>query len=342
MEYATLLFQRAGAPGGATSVNFDNRPAVLVFPGEPSAEGGMRELLEEWRPQLLETLSEALDLDDPFSHRHSQAVEQAITVASTLASWHAQGTPTPRYLLGHSLGELTALAAARSISEEDAVRLAARRGELMQRAAEASAGCGMLAVRAPLFDVEAIAVDCDLAIAFHTAPRQVVVSGTRDGLERARAAFEDVGIRCTDLDFPGAFNSPLMQPAVAPFRAALDECRVSPPQAIVYSAATCRPLIDARAELAQNLVAPVRWWETLARLAMEGIETFVEISVGGLLAPLPAGIVTGRAPQPSGEAPAARPDAASVLVPSNEGGPGSSAEPVFAYFDDDNRLHVLV
>jgi malonyl CoA-acyl carrier protein transacylase len=321
-------------------VNFDHRRAVVVFPGQPSPEVGVQELIEEWRPQLFETLSEALDQDDPFAQRHvSQAAEQAITVACSLAYWYAQGCPTPRYMLGHSLGELTALAAARSISEEDAVRLAARRGELMQRASYANAGCGMVAVRAPLFDIEAIAGECGLAVAFHTAPRQVVVAGTRDGLERARAAYDDIGIRCTDLDLPGAFNSPLMEPAVAPFRAALEECEVSPPQAIVYSAATCRPLIDVRAELAQSLVAPVRWWETLARLAMEGIETFVEISVGGLLSPLPAGIVTGRAPRPPVVAPGA---VGPVLVQAAPTDAEPAVDPVFAYFDDENRLHVLI
>src|SRR3989442_9592239 len=128
----------------------------------------------------------------------------------------------------------------------------------------------MMAVRAPLFDVETIADECDVTVALHNAPRQMVVAGTREALERARTAFAEAGIRCSDLDLPGAFNSPLMEPAVAPYRAALEEYEVRPPQAIVYSAATCRPLIDVRSELAHNLVAPVRWWETLARLAMEG------------------------------------------------------------------------
>jgi malonyl CoA-acyl carrier protein transacylase len=191
----------------------------------------------------------------------------------------------------------------------------------MQRACDASSGCGMVAVRAPLFDIEAIAEECDVAVAFHDAPRQVVVAGTRDALQRARTAFADVGIRWTEIEERGAFNSPLMEPVVAPFRAALEDCEISAPQAIVYSAATCRPLIDVRTELARGVVLRVRWWETLARLAMEGIETFVEIPVGGLIVPLPAGIVTERA------APAAS-DAA--------------AEPVFAYFDDESRLHVLV
>ena len=304
-------------------MNRDHARAVAVFPGQLSQDVSVRELLEEWNPQLLETLSTALGHDDPIAEAHdSLAAQQAVTVGCSLAAWHAQGRPTPRYLLGHSLGELTALAAARSISEDDAVRLAAIRGELLQRACEAAAGSGMMAVRAPHFDIEAIADECDVVVALHTAPRQLVVAGTRDALGRARAALSEAGIRCTELDQPGAFNSPLMEPAVAPFGAALAECEVQPPQAIVYSASTCRPLIDVRAELAHNLVAPVRWWETLARLAMQGVDTFLEITGAGLLSTLPAGIVTERAPRPS-EA-------------------DGATDTVVAYSDEQDRLHVLV
>ena len=313
----------AGTPRGAVSTEIDRGRTAVVFPGQSSGDDvARRAMLEEWRPELLATLADALGHDEPLALTEaSLAADQAATVGASLASWHARGCPTPRFMVGHSLGELTALAAARAISEDDAVRLAAIRGELIQRACDASAGCGMVAVRAPLFDIEAIVEECDVAVAFHDAPRQVVVAGTHDALERARAALDDAGIRSTTLDERGAFNSPLMEPVVAPFRAALEQCEVHAPQAIVYSAATCRPLIDVRAELARSVALPVRWWETLARLAMEGIESFVEISVGGLIVPLPAGIVSERA------AP---------------GGSRSDAESVFAYFDEESRLHVLV
>jgi [acyl-carrier-protein] S-malonyltransferase len=317
-------------------MDFERARTVVVFPGQSSREGATGELLEEWRPRLFETLSRVVG-DDPFARAEvSQAAEQAVTVSCSLACWHAQGSPTPRYMLGHSLGELTALAAAGVIAEDEAVRLAALRGELVDRACDATPG-GMVAVRAALFDIEGIAAEYELAVAFHNGPRQVVMAGAVDALERAQSAFAQAGIGCTDLELPGAFNSPLMEPAIAPFRAALEECELRPPQAIVYSAATCRPLIAAPRELARSLIAAVRWWETLARLAMEGVETFLEISVGGLLSPLPAGIVTERAARPPRlprAAPGSEPAGASAGEP--------IGEPVFAYFDDENHLHVLV
>jgi malonyl CoA-acyl carrier protein transacylase len=331
------------------SVGIDRSRTAVVFPGQSRSDDGMRELVEEWRPALLETLADAVGGDDPFAAGgRSLAADQAVTVCCSLAYWHALGAPAPRYMVGHSLGELGALVAAGSISEHDAVHLAAKRGELIENACGASPGCGMLAVRAPLFDVEAIAEESGVAVAFHNAPRQVVLAGSAAGLERARAALGEAGLRCTDVDLPGAFNSPLMEPAVAPFAAALEACEVRPPHAVVYSATTCRPMIDVRAELARNLASPVRWWETLARLAMEGIDDFVEVRVGGLLSPLPAGIVTERAASPVRalrEAPA-RPGlddevlaAVAADYDSSEAVP--SPDSLFAYHDDQNRLHVL-
>ena len=310
-------------------MSFDESRAVVVFPGQSSSDAGMRQLLEQWRPRLLEVLSSVAGHDDPFSCTDTSiATAQAVTVACGLAYWYAQGRPTPRYMIGHSLGELTALAAAGSISEEDSVRVAAVRGELMQRACDATGGCAVMEVRAPIFDIEAIAEECGISVAFHDGPRQVVVGGTRDGLERARAEFADVGIACDDVHASVGFNSPLMDSAVDPFRAELERCEVQPPQSIVYSAATCRPLIDVRAELAHNLVRPVRWWETLARLAVQGVENFIEIPLGGLLSPLPAGLAKQQAHDPR--------------VDALWGDAACADEAAFAYFDDENRLHVLV
>jgi [acyl-carrier-protein] S-malonyltransferase len=330
-------------------VEFDRSRAAVVFPGQGSRDGGMRDLVEDWRPQLLEVLAESVDGADPFADADlSLDAEQALTVCCSLAHWYSLGRPMPRYLVGHSLGELTALAVARSISEHDAVRLAATRGRLMQQACEANPGCGMIAVRAPLFEVEAIADACGVAIAYHNAPRQVVISGSRDGLRRARTELGEKGVRCTPLPVDGAFNSPLMEPVVERFQAALDDCEVAPPQAIVYSATSCRPLIDVRAELARNVVSPVRWWETLARLAMEGVDTFIEVRAGGLLSPLPAGIVSERSARPArtrgrhqGAPDTGLLDEALRAAP-EEDHSSPSIDALYAYHDEQNRLHVLV
>src|SRR5205823_5599791 len=142
-------------------------------------------------------------------------------VTCSLAYWHAHGRPSPRYFVGHSLGELSALAAACTIDEHDAVRLAALRGEAMEHACATSPGCGMVATSAPPFEVEPIAEECGVWVAVCSTPRQTVLAGRADGLERARGALKDAGIAYTDLAARGAFNSPLMDSAVGPFRAAL-------------------------------------------------------------------------------------------------------------------------
>jgi len=332
-------------------VDFERSRAAVVFPGESGRDGRMRELVEEWDPELLEQLPSILDGEDPFGPvQPSIAGEHVVTVCCSLAYWHALGRPTPRYVVGHSLGELTALAAAGSIAELDAVQLAAARGGLLARACAANPGCGTIAVRAPLFEVEPVAEECGVSVAYHNAPRQVVLSGSAEALSRARDALAERAIRCGDLDNAGAFNSTLMEAAVDPFRELLERCEVSPPQAIVYSATTCRPMIDVRSELASNLVAPVRWWETLARLAMEGVDTFLEVRAGGLLSPLPAGIVSDRPIRPS-RTRAARPhDQERTALDEALGAAGTAAadqdsasvDALYVYHDEENRLHLLV
>ncbi len=321
--------------------------SAVIFPGQSSRDWGMRALVETWRPELLDTLASAVADDDPFAAADaSLAAAQAVTVTGSLAYWHAHGRPSPRYLVGHSIGELSALAAAHTLDEHDAVRLAAFRGKAMEHACATSPGCGMVATSAPSFEVEPIAEECGVWVAVCSTPGQTVLAGRADGLERTRGALADAGIPYTDLAALGAFSSPLMESAVAPFRAALSKCEIRPPQAIVYSAATCRPLIDVRVELARNLAAPVRWWETLARLAMEGVETFFEVCVGGLLSPMPAGIVTERAPRaPESGAAVPREHEVGVAPRMPEGGGGGDSpagDAIFAYFDEQNCLHVLV
>src|SRR5437660_12000278 len=103
-----------GGSTGAISANSDRGRAVVVFPGQSSREVCVPELLEEWRPELLETLSAALGHDDAFWQAQvSLAAEQAVTVSCSLASWHEYGRPSPRYVLRHSTSQWTAFAGAR-------------------------------------------------------------------------------------------------------------------------------------------------------------------------------------------------------------------------------------
>ena len=140
------------------------------------------------------------------------------------------------------------------LSREDALRLVVLRGELM---AEADDVGSMLAlVGATAEDAEAVAAAAGVTVANDNAPGQVVLSGPRDALARAEEAARERGRRALPLDVAGAFHSPSMEPAVAPFRAALDATELHEGAFTVFSCASTKPFEDVRAELAGRADAP--------------------------------------------------------------------------------------
>ncbi|MET0770147.1 MAG: malonyl CoA-acyl carrier protein transacylase, partial [Solirubrobacteraceae bacterium] len=104
---------------------------------------------------------------------------------------------------------------------------------------------------------------------------------------------EELGKRAIRLPVAGAFHSPAMEPAVQPFRAALDEAELHEPAFTVISCASAKPFEDVREELAQALIRPVRWRETFTALHDAGAERFVEAGPGKVLARLAKRIVPG-------------------------------------------------
>src|SRR3954454_10270673 len=153
---------------------------------------------------------------------------------------------------GHSLGDITALVAAGALSAEDGLRLVAARGRLMQEAAEETGDGGMTAVRAREDNRDAIAEVAaanDVAIANDNAPDQLVLSGAVDALDRVEEQLKERGIRGKRLPVAGAFHSPLMEPAVEPFRAVVDSIAFAEPHVPVMSCVTARPFEDLPGEL---------------------------------------------------------------------------------------------
>ena len=263
----------------------DGRTA-LVFPGQGSHRDGMDAEVGRWWPELLDVLRDAVEGDAFADAATSSAAAQPAIVATSLARWQALGRPTPDVTAGHSLGELTALVAAGALAAEDAVRLAARRGALMQQAIDEHPGCGMLAVKAAIADVSGVAAEHGLIVANDNGPRQVILSGGADELQSARAALKSQRIRATLLPVAGAFHSPFMEPAVAPFAAELARTPFGPLACPVISGVTAAPMKDPREALAAAITGPVRWVETVAAMAGLGVTTFTEVGPGDVLTKL--------------------------------------------------------
>ena len=264
----------------------DQRTALL-FPGQGSQTTDMRETVERHRPDLLELAQGEVGPDLFERAGDGTRWAQPAIFCAALAGWESQREGLePDVMAGHSLGEITALVAADAISAEDGLRLVAARGRLMQEAAEETGDGGMMAVRAREGNREAIAevaAATNVAIANDNAPDQLVLSGALSALDDAEAELKERGVRAKRLPVAGAFHSPLMEPAVEPFRALVNETEIGEPRVPVYSCVTAEPFDDIPALLVRAITEPVRWLDVLRALDARGVTNFVETGPGQVL-----------------------------------------------------------
>jgi malonyl CoA-acyl carrier protein transacylase len=261
----------------------DRQAPAALFPGQGSQTPEMRDLVARVAPDLLDRAIELVG-DDPFARvDESTRFAQPAIFCASLAGYDALNL-SPGVAAGHSLGEFGALAVAGVLDRDDALELVVLRGRLM---AEADDSGSMLAlVGATEEEAHDIAASAGVTVANDNAPGQVVLSGAREDLARAEEDARDHGRRAIPLNVAGAFHSPRMQPAVEPFRAALDEVEIREPRFPVVSCATTEPFSDVRAELTAALTSPVRWRETMLALHEAGVTRYVEVGPGKVLARL--------------------------------------------------------
>lgn len=251
-------------------------PTAVLFPGQGSQQPGMREPARAVLPELVE-LADELCGDDPFALAdQSTRFQQPALYCAALAAWEGLRDLRPVALAGHSLGEITALAAAGAIAPGDGLRLVAARGQLMEQAAAATDG-GMMAVRGGRAEVEPLVRGSGVALANDNSPRQVVLAGATADLDALD------GVRGKRLPVAGAFHSSLMQPAVEGFRAELRQIPFFEPQIPVMSCVTGQPFTDVATQLEAALTSPVRWVDVLEGLHQRGVRRFVETGPGSVL-----------------------------------------------------------
>jgi malonyl CoA-acyl carrier protein transacylase len=158
---------------------------------------------------------------------------------------------------------------------------------------EARNGSMLALVGAGLEDAREIAAEGGVTVANDNAPGQVVLSGSIEALDKTEAVATERNTRVIRLNVAGAFHSPAMEPSVPEFRAALDEVEISDPAFTVFSGASAAPFTDVRAELADALVKPVRWRETVIAMHEAGAPSFVEVGPGKVLARMGKRILKG-------------------------------------------------
>jgi [acyl-carrier-protein] S-malonyltransferase len=291
---------------------------AFIFPGQGSQAVGMgkaladafvqaRAVFEEVDAALGEKLSkliwegpaEALTLTE-----NAQPALMATSLAAMRVLEAEAGADLARdaqFVAGHSLGEYSALAAARAFTVGDAARLVRIRGRAMQKAVPVGTGA-MAALLGLEFD-QAVAVAAEAAqgevcqAANDNGGGQVVVSGNKAAVERAVEIARAKGAkRATMLPVSAPFHCALMEPAAEVMAAALADVAVRSPVVPIVANVLAKPVSDPR-DIVRALVAQVtgtvRWRESVALMAAAGVTTFYEVGAGRVLSGLVKRIVDG-------------------------------------------------
>jgi len=275
---------------------------AFMFPGQGSYEAGMGREIAEAVPEAMavyEAGSEAAGIDlkkvcfeGPVEDMLDTKVQQPALVATSLAinqAIRSRGI-TPDYVVGHSVGEFAAIAAANSIDTGDAIGLVRERGLAMAEAARESDGT-MAAILG--LDDEVVEQLCSeiegVWPANYNCPGQIVVSGEEDAVEELIGKAALLGAKRTVwLKVSGAFHSPLVAKAAERLKPAVDRVRFSDPMAPFMSTVTAKiePAQRMAGLLVQQVTAPVKFTHAARGLVKEGVKTFVEVGPGNVLSGL--------------------------------------------------------
>ncbi|MFP3880971.1 MAG: ACP S-malonyltransferase [Actinomycetota bacterium] len=276
---------------------------AVLFPGQGSQSVGMGADLFDVRPDLLGTDADEvlgwslreICLEGPEETLTRTERAQVAVFAVSYVLWEefkkAYGGPVSG-AAGHSLGEYTALCAAGALAYPDALRVVARRGEAMARAAdlEPSGMAALMGADSELAEEIARKRRAEggrLEVANINAPGQVVVAGSADDIQWVTDNARDVGVRrAMPLKVAAAFHSGFMEPAADEVGEALATIDFSDPDFPVWSNTTSRPheTADLAATLRSQVVSTVRFEESLRDMAVAGVETFVHIGPGDVTA----------------------------------------------------------
>jgi len=289
---------------------------AFLFPGQGSQEVGMGHALAEKYPSAAAAFQEADDvLGIELSRLCFAGPEETLTdtinaqpalLATSVATLRAieseldgripaAADGPSSYVAGHSMGEYTALVAVGSLAYADALRLVRERGRLMQKAGQTAPGLmaailGMEESRVAEVCAE-VTVGSRLAqVANDNCPGQVVISGNQEGMEAAMEALRKAGARkVVPLAVSIAAHSPLMAPVAAELGEVIDATPLNAAKTPLIANTSAEPIqtVDAiRAELKAQLTGSVRWTASMGCAIDAGINRFVEIGPGNVLASL--------------------------------------------------------
>lgn len=284
---------------------------ALVFPGQGSQAVGMgkelagafaaaRDVFGEVDEALRQNLSRLMfegPEDELTLTENAQPALMTVSLAALRVLEREAGLELTRdvaFVAGHSLGEYSALAAARALSLADAARLLKRRGRAMQRAVPVGAGAMAALLGLDLDAARAVAGEAAAGevcgVANDNGAGQVVVSGDRTAVERAVAAAAAKGAkRSIMLPVSAPFHCALMAPAAREMEEALSEISLREPHVPLIANVTAAPVSDPdeiRRLLVEQVTGLVRWRESVLAMKAAGVHELVELGAGRVLSGL--------------------------------------------------------
>lgn len=304
-------------------MKLDANTTAFIFPGQGSQTVGMGKPLAGEFPETKKLFDEAdsilgvslssLMWNGPEADLNDTVNTQPALFLHSIASFQTFTRLFPGFepasVAGHSLGELSALAAAGTLSFADGLRLVRKRGELMKRAGELAPG-GMAAILG--VDIPTLEKVCEEAstaeelvqVANDNCPGQVVISGAKAAVERAMAGAKAAGAkRALPLAVSIAAHSPLMDPIQAEWNQAVDSIAMNDPRIPVIGnvhASVLKTANDARSDIKAQMQSRVRWTDSVKAMNERGIKTFVEVGTGTVLGGLVKRIASEAANYPLG------------------------------------------
>ncbi len=275
---------------------------AYVFPGQGAQFVGMGKDLYDNSPVAKEYFENANEIlgfritdlmfeGTPEDLRQTRVTQPAVFLHSVISAIALGEEFRPDMVAGHSLGEFSALVAARALTFEDGLKLVYARAMAMQKACELEPST-MAAVLG--LDDETVENVCEEVNKEHTvvaanynSPGQLVISGSIEGIDKACEILKEKGARrALKLPVGGAFHSPLMEPARQELQAAIEAAVVSEPICPVYQNVNAHPQTDPESiknNLIAQLTAPVFWTQTVKNMINDGASEFIELGPGDVL-----------------------------------------------------------
>lgn len=273
---------------------------AYLFPGQGAQFSGMGKDLYEASPMAKDLFNQANDVvgfkitkimfeGTADELKETKVTQPAIFLHATILAKVMGDAFHPDMVAGHSLGEISALVANRTIAFSDGLLLVSKRAQAMQKACEAqpSTMAAVLGLDDDIVESICTATPGIVVPANYNCPGQLVISGEVDAVGKACEAMKEAGARrALILPVGGAFHSPLMEPAREELAAAIEDTQFTEPACPIYQNVTTIAVTDP-SEIKKNLVsqltAPVKWAQSMQNMISDGATKFIEVGPGNVL-----------------------------------------------------------